>query len=217
MAHLRLPDHLGVCEVDGRVIMLDLRRDRYFELDRVSASAMRQWRDGDAELQESAGLDRLVELGMLVPTARSEPPRWTRTAVPEQSFVSSAGGSAPSALPILPEVTTGLWRVRRRLRRNGLEAAVANARSRKPEERTADLLPDLAQFRAARLLAPIAPNCLVDSLALSAFLARRGLHADLVFGVKLDPFAAHCWLQNDEAVLTDGADSVATFTPILVV
>ncbi|HEX5185022.1 MAG TPA: lasso peptide biosynthesis B2 protein [Allosphingosinicella sp.] len=217
MAHLRLPDHLGVCEVEGRVIMLDLRRDRYFELDPISASAMRRWRDGDADLEDGAGLTRLVARGTLVPAAQWEPPRWTRAKVPGQSLLRPATGPSRSALPILPEVAAGLWRVRRRLRRKGLEAAVAHVRGHRREEPTADLNPDLARFRAARLLAPVAPNCLVDSLALLAFLARRGHRADLVFGVKLDPFAAHCWLQSDEAVLTDGADSVATFTPILVV
>ena len=63
----------------------------------------------------------------------------------------------------------------------------------------------------------MAPNCLTDSLALASFLSRRSVSWQLVFGVKLDPFAAHCWLQDDGAVLNDAADSVSTFTPILVI
>jgi hypothetical protein len=36
-----------------------------------------------------------------------------------------------------------------------------------------------------------------------------------VFGVRLDPFAAHCWLQTDRLLLTDAADALGVFTPVL--
>jgi hypothetical protein len=64
---------------------------------------------------------------------------------------------------------------------------------------------------------PTPPNCLADSLALSRFLSRRNVASAMVFGVKLDPFAAHCWLQQDDVILNDAADAVATFTPIMAV
>lgn len=216
MAHLRMPDHLGVCEVDGRIVMLDLRRDRYLELDPLTAPALRRWRDGDDAFDDDPGLARLIERGMLVPAAGCQPPRWTDATVRARSLLDRAGASSSRGWRHLPEVAATLWRARQRLRRNGLEAAVEAVRRRKPAGASADPLPCLLQFRAARMLVPLSPNCLVDSLALSAFLSRRGVRSDLVFGVKLDPFAAHCWLQDDRAVLNDGADSVAAFTPILV-
>lgn len=33
----------------------------------------------------------------------------------------------------------------------------------------------------------------------------------LVFGVKLDPFSAHCWVQIGDLLLNDRADQVARF------
>jgi hypothetical protein len=36
-----------------------------------------------------------------------------------------------------------------------------------------------------------------------------------VIGVKLNPFAAHCWLQVGDVVLNDLPERVAAFTPIL--
>lgn len=74
-----------------------------------------------------------------------------------------------------------------------------------------------ARFIAARRMVPIAPNCLPDSLALSFFLARRDLFPEIVFGVKLDPFAAHCWVQTDQLVLNDSRDTIEGFVPVLVV
>jgi len=38
-----------------------------------------------------------------------------------------------------------------------------------------------------------------------------------VFGVKLNPFSAHCWVQAGDIVLNDAIDHVTIHTPILVV
>jgi hypothetical protein len=51
---------------------------------------------------------------------------------------------------------------------------------------------------------------------LREWLDKAGLRPALVFAVRLDPFAAHCWLQHDELVLNDAVDRVGAFTPVLV-
>jgi hypothetical protein len=53
-----------------------------------------------------------------------------------------------------------------------------------------------------------------DSLALIACLWRRGLPADLYFGVRIAPFAAHCWVQSGDCLLSDPFDIVREFTPV---
>jgi hypothetical protein len=63
---------------------------------------------------------------------------------------------------------------------------------------------------------PIAPKCLPDTLVLRDWLARAGLGPALVFGVRMDPFGAHCWLQSGSLVLNDAVDRIAAFTPVLV-
>jgi hypothetical protein len=35
-----------------------------------------------------------------------------------------------------------------------------------------------------------------------------------VFGVMATPFAAHCWIQDDQAILNDHYDRVSRFAPI---
>lgn len=63
---------------------------------------------------------------------------------------------------------------------------------------------------------PIEGVCLTRSAMLAAFLRRGGLRADWVFGVRLWPFAAHCWLQQDDVCLNDDVERLVAFTPILV-
>jgi hypothetical protein len=35
--------------------------------------------------------------------------------------------------------------------------------------------------------------------------------------VKLEPFGAHCWIQDDDTVLNDTVEVVRQYTPVLVV
>jgi hypothetical protein len=59
--------------------------------------------------------------------------------------------------------------------------------------------------------------CLLDSLTLMHFLGAEGIHPQWVFGVKTEPFDAHCWVQHGELVLNDVPDRVRQYSPILVV
>jgi hypothetical protein len=59
--------------------------------------------------------------------------------------------------------------------------------------------------------------CLLDSLTLINFLSGHRFYPEWVFGVKTDPFYAHCWVQEGECVFNDTPDYVRGFSPILVV
>jgi hypothetical protein len=61
---------------------------------------------------------------------------------------------------------------------------------------------------------PIEGECLVRSALLMRFLQRRGLEADWVFGVRLWPFTAHCWVQLDGVCLNDDVERLTSYTPI---
>lgn len=197
--------------------MLDVRSDRYLALDDAAADAMRRWRDGPARSVEDVAIDRLLARGMLIPADTSRSGGWPAIDVPSRSLLDSPSVPQGSTLTVVPEIAALLWRARRRLRHKGLEHSLAEARRRKSIAGGKDPLPHLSLFRAARRLVPITPHCLTDSLALSTFLGRRNVHCDLVFGVKLDPFAAHCWLQDQDGILNDSTDSVTTFTPIMAI
>jgi hypothetical protein len=48
-------------------------------------------------------------------------------------------------------------------------------------------------------------------------LRRQGYAPRWVFAVRTWPFAAHCWLQAGDTALTDFADTLQPFTPIMTI
>lgn len=70
------------------------------------------------------------------------------------------------------------------------------------------------RFHAARRFVPVKRNCLLDSLSLIAWLGPASDGAILIFGVKLHPFAAHCWVQDKGLILSDRLQAVSRFTPV---
>ena len=57
--------------------------------------------------------------------------------------------------------------------------------------------------------------CMFDSLALLHFLARYGVYPQWVYGVKLQPWGAHCWVQAGDLVVNDLVDNVRDYIPIM--
>ena len=72
-------------------------------------------------------------------------------------------------------------------------------------------------FLRIRPLYPRDYQCFFDALALRHYLARRGIAASWVFGVRGAPFAAHCWLEFGGAVLNEEPDLVRAYQPIMIV
>jgi hypothetical protein len=58
--------------------------------------------------------------------------------------------------------------------------------------------------------------CRFDSLALIEFLAGYCQFPDWIFGVRSEPFGAHCWVQENDWVLNDSVEYVSQFTPIMI-
>lgn len=73
-------------------------------------------------------------------------------------------------------------------------------------------------FNTLRPFYPRHYLCLFDSLALIEFLAHWHILPNWVFGVSVDPFEAHCWLQDGEVVLSDTVTfSSRWYTTIMVI
>lgn len=75
----------------------------------------------------------------------------------------------------------------------------------------------LASFTAVRPMLKHARICRLDAPALCIFLRRHGHDARLVFGVRLRPFAAHCWAQLGEAAVLEAPEDLRQYTPILAI
>lgn len=59
-------------------------------------------------------------------------------------------------------------------------------------------------------------ECFLYCLALNEFLAKYGIFPSWIFAVRAEPFAAHCWLQHGDLVLTDIPFNLRRMVPVLV-
>lgn len=208
---------VGFCFAGDQLIFLDLRADRYLALRgerRAAFERLRAREENDSEAMtsllatglfvQSEGEDRLDPVDVAVPTIDIGMRRRSRLR-----------------LPMIAAAARDLYWARRALAPDRLATTVAGLQHQK-RTKTSD--PDAgaiaavaADYAAARTLVPVTPRCLVDSLALFRLMLRRGLAPTMIFGVRPAPFAAHCWLQSSEHILTGSVDDAHNFTPILAI
>lgn len=235
-----LAPHVHSCWTKNQVVLLDLKRNKYFGLNAADADALARRVDGlprdkhrghvacgggDAAVTDL--LQEMLDAGMLV------------------REVVRADARAPSADPPCVALIDGYCEIRARLslrvivyflmatlvakwllRRRSLESIADRVHARRGKHAASTVLrTDLdcdrtqslvAAFVKMRTFAFTANNeCLFDSLALIEFLARYRIFPRWVFGVTTSPFAAHCWLQHAGVVINDSPEHVGRFTPIL--
>lgn len=218
-----LPQHLSFCECGGRMVVLDIARDRYFHLSAPVETAMRALSAGSPA--PPGTIDRLLGRGLIVTDpadGRSMAP--VAATAPSHSAVETAATAPAIAWRAAPEVAWRLAQARHALRTQSLAAIFDHVarkkavlqRGRPPSDQGA--LTRLAvRFHGAQRLTPLTPVCLPDSLALLAFLFGRGATADLVIAVSGPPFQAHCWVQSQDLLLNSPLDLAVSFTPIRIV
>lgn len=217
MNHLRLQPHISFAMVGDDAIFLDLRRDHYFALEQAAAEAFAALRSDTACHCSDERAETLLATGLFVRSI--EPLGFLPAGIGAPDRDLPDDGAKPALRDLLQVLFLAIG-CRRAIRRQPLETIIAKRRgipaNRSGDARTATLA--LAQrFLRARAWVPIKPVCLQDSLALRDWLAAHGAQSSLVLGVRLDPFAAHCWVQHGDIVLNDAADRVAAYAPILVV
>lgn len=191
--------------VGDALIILDLAGDDYFCLPEAAEMA------GDGGISDAVTISTLGAAGLLttgpVPERRPLPPRPSETVIyqrPERPpTIAMWLGATASALAV---------------RAVGKGAGVAGYLTLVDGpggDRTPARVAEAARafWRMAPWL-PIEGECLVRSALLMRFLKQRGLEADWVFGVRLWPFMAHCWVQLDDLCLNDDVERLAAYTPI---
>ena len=217
MPRLQLQPHVRFAIIDDRPVFLDLRRDRYFVLEGAASSAFDAMRSDAGHALDAPAAARLLATGLF---RTSTPPAELSPVTMSPAQREPPASPAPAFAPMdVIEIGWLVRQARRSLGSEPLEKLIEGCRrtthqcsARASDERIAMLA---RRFRRARAWVPIRPSCLQDSLAFHRWLARRRASADLVIGVKLNPFAAHCWLQVGHVVLNDSPERVAAFTPIL--
>lgn len=208
---------VSYCEVAGQLLFLDVRRDRYFCLSETREAAFRRVARGvEVDADDVAMLAGMIGDGLLVtgtPPRPCAPVPRPRTSLVDQ--LEASGRLAATLGAIL-----NLTRTRAALRLLGLERMLA----RLPvadgitgnRDQAAKAMQVAATYQQAGLLVTALDRCLPRSIAVAHRCRRVGIPVDLILGVRLQPFAAHCWVQLGDAVVNDRLDKVLNFTPILV-
>jgi hypothetical protein len=218
--HHRLRDGLSWCLYNQQSVFLDLPGDRYFRLSADDEQPFQHWaRTGAIGTADAL---RLIAKGVLIANATPSPSRtMTVVAPPSADLAQDAVGEAR-----LLDIGRGLLAQRRAtsLIRHGRLASAVAAIGCKPQSRRLPARnPDRAVRRIAAAFAstPLtmrkAKQCLPRALAAGALCHAAGATPTLVFGVQLEPFAAHCWLQWNGAVIVGDLEQARMFAPILAV
>jgi Transglutaminase-like superfamily len=239
MARYALAQHVFVCVNGEHLVLLDLKKDRYWALEAsktaVLGSLVSGWpvtrSDSDATedslSEETTGVIEVLRgrglLAETIPPGKDATP--VSPATPVSELVSETETSPG------PPVRSGLTFVRASgiakivLRTWPFERVIGRVRRRKALRGPHTPVPDLAYVRKLveafgryRIFLFSSKNeCLYDSLALIEFLARHRVYPDWVFGVQTRPFSAHCWVQYGGIVFNDTVEHVSGYTPIMVV
>jgi hypothetical protein len=221
-----MPANVSFCLAQGRAVFLDLAQDRYFRLSGALDAAFQSLCRGDAPTEEL--VEALVQRGAVRRTPSETTPQAVTVTLPTLSALETQpAGASPGAWATL-RVVCSVLKMRLALKVNPLLRVVDQLRTRRTAGRSrsqhglaatnrADILAAAARFNRARRVVPIDTVCLLDAFALMDFLLGAGLSAELVMGVKLNPFSAHCWVQYEDVILNDAFDRASAFTPILVV
>lgn len=213
----KLAPGVGFCHAGDDLIFLDVRRDRYIELRGERRAAFERF--CVREPNDSEAMEGLIDTGLFV---RSE----TATAIAaiEVDVPTSDLAAAPiprNRLASIGAAGLSLYWARKALLPGRLAAtldglaAAKMARAGAPKD--IGLAALASTYGEARRWVPIPPRCLVDSLALYRLSLRNGFAPTLVFGVRSNPFAAHCWLQSHSVVLTGTAEEAHNYRPVLAI
>ncbi|UQV18931.1 lasso peptide biosynthesis B2 protein [Brevundimonas albigilva] len=201
------PDVHGVA-VGPDAVLLDVGADAYHCLpgggEIIASLTTIGVRAGDP------GVTALADGHLLTrdPEGRSRrplPPLPIRSIIHERPAACLLSDVAPALRALV-----GIQRARRR---GGLLPYLRSERRHVAGDST-DSVEAARRFWTLMPYLPIEGECLVRSALLMRFLHARGLDADWVFGVRLHPFAAHCWVQSGDVCLNDDVERLTAYTPI---
>jgi hypothetical protein len=224
-AEYLLRDGVYVAEVGRKAIFLDLNADRYQAIDRALFRSLPLvgWNEDQTAsfgTSRDDALNRLVEKGLLTNDAQAgRPVRQVARPTATRHLIAdrNATGRIERTLTFVRMLRTAVASDRS-LKRKSLQSCIEKLQTAKAACGLNPTLPPwLPYYLHARFYYPADLICLRDSFLTMNMLVRAGIAADWVFAVQADPFKAHCWVQVGDTVINDNVETVARFTPILVV
>ncbi|HEU0094973.1 MAG TPA: lasso peptide biosynthesis B2 protein [Rhizomicrobium sp.] len=204
------------CICAEQAVFLDLTRDRYLCLPEALDRAFQRWATGEA--LSPAEHDALIATSILEPGAGERTPvTWYEPAQCDQAIGSASGGYFRDILAAV----AGQLRARRWLRHRSianivsfLEQERANAPGTQDDERHRQRI--ASAFVSSAMLLRAADQCLPRAIAAWRICQHHGIEAALILGIRVNPFAAHSWVQAGDAVIVGDYERVRLYTPILV-
>jgi hypothetical protein len=213
---------LHFCLVDGRAIFLDPHRGRYFALPSRRNCAFAAAVGGIAMGTVPGSAFHALGTDPKNPGPNFSiavlPPAHPHAAATADREIIHDRTQVPALLVL--QVTLAALAARLLVRicpLRWLLAGIASGRRRSRPTPDSDSIDRLAAaFRRSNLLIRKDGNCLPLTLAFVWLSRRRGHDPRLVIGVRVNPFAAHCWSQDGATVLNDSYDHIRTYQPILI-
>lgn len=212
MQSYRLKSNVRACFDGANLVFLDLRRDRYRAVSISNAPRIAGLTEGVPRTSVSEA--SLLALDLIEPAGEQTEAAAPRQRAPERKLILESG-----LRPSLHEVAAfcgACVRSAHALKSRRLDQALASLSRRKALARGGALSAEMVAglFEDLRPWYPRRRVCLFDSLALTRFMLEHGLAPTLVLGVRTMPFAAHCWVELNGALVSDMSDHCASFTPI---
>jgi hypothetical protein len=237
-----LLDHVYACVHGSEVVLLDLKQNKYLSIDlsqsRLLGTLVTGWPTDNSPAAEhpspsetdipKALLDSLLERKLIAADTLHQPGilRDSMPPVPQREITSSPRADAPSIrISDFIRFISASLTARLSLRYLPLERTIENVKSLHRGSSPRPTPTDRSTLNTAifryRALQPWFRSskdaCLFESLALARFLVLQGIYPVWVFGVRTDPFTAHCWLQVNDIVLNETMETASRFTPIMAV
>ncbi|QLC24896.1 lasso peptide biosynthesis B2 protein [Parasphingopyxis algicola] len=238
-----LTEKTFLCLTDGIFVFLDLKNDKYSALERqhtgafarlVGLYSLRNESDaiGPAEIASVADvMDDLETHGLLTRDAETgKPAELIEERRDLKELLGYEIGESP-AIRVYHVINffSALIVVKTMLRFASMDRIITRVRRRRERNRSrlqdGPEAPDLDRVNEMveiyKMLKPlfvtVKDNCLFNSFFLIEFLARYGIYPNWVFGVRLNEFYAHCWVQDGDLIYDDFVDTVCQNQPIMAV
>lgn len=214
-----LAGHVHSCLTNGHIVFLDLRQDRYSALPPGISKALSALVTNRAlNLQElgqpapdiEEAIKNLLDRGILTPIASAEAGIPTRTAPRPQRDLSEADIEGRHRIRFI-HVANFLYAYVRAIigtRLLGIQRLISSLANKRPHgKRPVPRYPLDEVVQALRFIRIFfykeIDHCYFDCAVHMYFLRRYGFDPVWVFGVKMDPFHAHCWVQVDDTLVTN--------------
>lgn len=226
---LNLKKHAYAAEIAGALVFLDLERDSYIYvapedaaeiLPRLGGKIGRGREDVERSGSEGSIVDELKLAGLVTDDGTGRPfrPIVYDSVMDEQPRL--IGEDRPRVRPgHVWNFVRSVLLARAMLAWLPLHRVVAFVKRRGPPAGAAPSYSAAQLTEIYRRLRPLlftrTDRCLLDSLSLIQFLRRYRVRAHWRFGVRLEPFGAHAWVQDERTVFDDMAANIHRFTVIL--